>query len=39
MPPGDYEVVVEHKNYAPQRREAKVEINQMTILNIDLEKP
>jgi hypothetical protein len=39
VPPGDYEVVVEHKGYAPQRREAKVDEKQVTILNIDLEKP
>lgn len=39
VPPGDYEVLVEHPGYAPQRREARVDERQVTILNIDLEKP
>jgi hypothetical protein len=39
VPPGDYQIVVEHPGYAPQRRGVVVEDNQVTILNIDLERP
>jgi hypothetical protein len=39
LAPGDYQLQVEQPGYAPQRRGVVVEDNQVTILNIDLERP